>query len=63
MFHVLNRAVAREKIFWKPADYAAFENVLEQAGERVPMRLLCYSVMLNHWHLVLWPRGDEDLSE
>jgi len=63
VFHVLNRAVAREKIFWKPADYEAFETVLEEAAERVPMRLLCYSVMPNHWHLVLWPRGDEDLSE
>jgi len=63
VFHVLNRAVAREKIFWKPADYEAFETVLQEAGERVPMRLLCYCVMPNHWHLVLWPRGDEDLSE
>jgi len=63
VFHVLNRAVARERIFWKPADYEAFENVLQEAGERVPMRLLCYCVMPNHWHLVLWPRGDEDLSE
>jgi putative transposase len=63
VFHVLNRAVARERIFWKPADYEALENVLQEAGERVPMRLLCYCVMPNHWHLVLWPRGDEDLSE
>jgi putative transposase len=63
VFHVLNRAVAREKIFWKPADYEAFESVLQEAGERVPMRLLSYCVMPNHWHLVLWPRVDEDLSE
>ena len=27
------------------------------------MRLLAYSLMPNHWHLVLWPRGDRDLSE
>jgi len=27
------------------------------------MRLLCYWIMPNHWHLVLGPRGDEDLSE
>ena len=31
MFHVLNRAVARERIFWKPADYEAFENVSQEA--------------------------------
>ena len=63
VFHALNRAVARERIFWKPADYEAFENVLQEAGERVPIRLLCYWIMPNHWHLVLGPRGDEDLSE
>ncbi len=27
------------------------------------MRLLAYCVMPNHWHLVLWPREDPDLSE
>ena len=26
------------------------------------MRLLAYCVMPNHWHLVLWPREDGDLS-
>ena len=63
VFHVLNRAVARDKIFRKPADYQAFENILQEARDWVPMRLLCYSVMPSHWHLVLWPRGDSDLSE
>jgi len=52
LFHVLNRAVAREKILWKPDEYLAFEMVLQEAGERVPMRLLC-CVMPNHWRLVL----------
>ena len=63
VFHVLNRAVARDKIFRKPADYRAFESILQEAREWVPMRLLCYIVMPSHWHLVLWPRGDSDLSE
>jgi putative transposase len=26
------------------------------------MRLLAYCVMSNHWHLVVWPRQDGDLS-
>jgi putative transposase len=29
----------------------------------VPMRLLSYCVMPNHWHLLLWPRSDHDLAE
>jgi len=27
------------------------------------MRLLCYCIMSNHWHLVLWSKNDGDLSE
>lgn len=65
VYHVLNRAVAREQIFEDDGDYAAFEKVLGEALERVPVRLLSYCLMPNHWHLVVWPkRGqDEDLSE
>jgi len=65
VFHVLNRAVARQKIFATHKDYAAFEKVMKEALERVPVRLLSYCLMPNHWHLVLWPkRGrDRDLSE
>jgi putative transposase len=63
VYHVLNRAVARDKIFRKSADYLAFERVLEEAQNRVAMRLLSYCIMPNHWHLVLWPREDGDLSE
>jgi putative transposase len=63
VFHVLNRAAARRTVFAQEADYAAFEKVLHAAGERVAMRLLAYCIMPNHWHLVLWPRGDDDLSQ
>ena len=62
-FHVLNRAVGRGRIFRKDADYAAFERVIEQVHARLPTRLLAYCLMPNHWHLVLWPRADGELSE
>ncbi|HEX2475991.1 MAG TPA: transposase [Lacipirellulaceae bacterium] len=60
--HVLNRATARRKIFADDDDFAAFERVLQAAGKRVPIRLLAYCIMPNHWHLVLWPKTDDDLS-
>lgn len=63
VYHVLNRANARSALFSARADYEAFERVLEQAHERVPMRTLAYCVMPNHWHLVLWPVRDGDLSQ
>lgn len=65
VFHVLNRATARERIFETDGDYVAFERVMVETLERVPVRLLSYCLMPNHWHLVLWPKrgADNDLSE
>jgi putative transposase len=63
VYHVLNRAVGRGTLFRNDGDYAAFERVLEEAREHVSMRLLSFCVMPNHWHLILWPQSDGDLSE
>jgi putative transposase len=63
VYHVLNRANARMTIFEKDQDYAAFEHVLEEAVERTNTRLLTYCLMPNHWHLVVWPKQDGELSE
>ena len=53
VYHVLNRAVGRARIFKKSQDYAAFERVLKEAKTRLPMRLLAFCCMPNHWHLVV----------
>jgi len=63
VYHVLNRGVGRMKLFEKDDDYIAFEKVLEEAWERTEIRILSYCVMPNHWHLLLWPRQDGELSE
>jgi len=62
-YHVLNRAAGRATVFEKAADYEAFERVLEEAWKRQGTRILCYCVLPNHWHMVLWPRADHELSE
>jgi putative transposase len=49
-------------IFEQGDDYAAFQRVLAEATTRYDMRLLAYCVMPNHFHLLLWPRQDGDLS-
>ena len=59
---MLNRANARTKIFGVDQDYLAFEKILRQGSKRVGMRILAYCLMPNHWHLVLWPRNNGDLS-
>src|SRR5207247_236883 len=54
VYHVLNRAVGRARIFEKPEDYAAFERVLRASFDWLPMRLLAYCLLPNHWPLVDW---------
>lgn len=61
--HVHNRAVGRNTIFEVEEDYLAFLKVLHQAREKADCRLLSFCITPNHWHLVVWPRGDNDLSE
>jgi putative transposase len=55
-YHVLNRANGRLRLFKKDADYAAFEKVVAEAFDRVPLRILGFTLMGNHWHFVVWPR-------
>src|SRR5271169_2552455 len=50
------------KLFRKTADYAAFLRVLDEALERHPIRLLGYCVMPTHWHLLLWPAADREMT-
>ncbi len=59
----MNRGNARNEVFHKDGDYGAFLKLLNQANDRVSMRLLGFCLMPNHFHLVLWPREDGDLSK
>ena len=62
VYHVLNRGVGRMTLFEQAPDYAAFERCVQAAQQVVPVRVLSYCVMPNHWHLVLWPVDDGDLG-
>ncbi len=62
VYHALNRAVARRPLFQKGGDYDAFERVLAEALQQQPTRLLAYCLMPTHWHLVLWPQRDDELT-
>jgi putative transposase len=62
IFHCLNRGNDRRELFADQEDYAAFHRVLAQTLEAVPVRLLAYCLMPNHWHLLLWPSRDGQLA-
>jgi len=62
VYHVLNRANGRLRIFRKESDFLAFEKILADGTALFSMRLCGYCIMGNHWHLLLWPQADGDLS-
>jgi len=62
IYHMLNRANRRQTIFHKPTDYEAFAPTLWQAVDRVELDLFAFSVMPNHWHLVVRPKKDGEMK-
>jgi len=63
IYHALNRANFRSRLFRETAHYEDFLDIVEESLNFVPMRILAYCLMPNHWHLVLYPRADGDLSK
>lgn len=63
IYHVINRANARLPLFKEDEDYQLFESILVEAKERFNMRILSYCIMPNHWHLILYPKNDGDVSK
>ena len=61
-YHAMNRGNGGQEVFHSSGDYKAFVRLLGEACERLPLRVLAYCIMPNHFHLVLWPHGDGDLS-
>lgn len=62
VYHIINRANARARMFNTEKEYKQFEQILKEGQERYDMRILAYCIMPNHWHLVLYPKKDGDLS-
>jgi putative transposase len=63
VFHVVNRGVRRLKLFDTSSDYDACLMTLAEACERIPLPLLAYCLMPNHFHLVVRPSADGQLSQ
>ena len=61
-YHIINRGNDRAQVFHADGDYQAFITLLREASLRIPVRLLGYCLMPNHFHLALWPHHDGDLS-
>ena len=62
VYHVLNRAVGRMRLFRTDDDFEAFRRVMIEAHQRHPLRILAYCVLSNHWHFVVWPKTDGQVT-
>lgn len=63
VLHVVNRGNERRELFTADHDYRRFLRLVEDTQEWVPLRLLAYSLMPNHWHLVAWTTSARALSQ
>ncbi|MDC1205312.1 transposase [Candidatus Pacebacteria bacterium] len=63
IYHCLNRSVSRQQIFNDISDYQLFEGILEEIHDITAVDILAYTVMPNHFHLVLKPESDGNLSD
>ena len=62
VFHAMNRGARRLVLFESDGGYRAFLRCVALALERVPLQLLAYCLMPNHFHLVVRPTADGQLS-
>ena len=63
VYHIWNRGAGRLRLFKKPEDYLAFERVLVEAHARHPIPLLDWCLMPNHWHFVVFPDDDQQVTQ
>jgi putative transposase len=62
VFHVMNRCQPHELLFDSPRAYRAFLDLIEKARRATGIRILAYCLMPNHWHFILWPSEDGQLT-
>jgi len=62
LYHALNRGNLRAGIFREEGDFVAFEKILHEGLQRYQIELFSYQLMTNHYHLVLRPLIDGEMS-
>jgi putative transposase len=50
------------RLFGREADFEAFQRVMIEAHQRHPIRVLSYCVLSSHWHFVVWPQADGQVT-
>lgn len=63
IFHVINRGVRRLSLFGHDEDYRLWLRCFAEAHARSPVDVFAFCLMPNHFHLVVRPTEDGQLSE
>jgi putative transposase len=63
IYHVINRGNGKQLVFHKAGDYRAFLDLILEARELHPIKLLAYCLMPDHFHFLLQPEKGEHLSK
>jgi putative transposase len=61
-YHVINRGNGRRDVFRKDGDFQAFLKAVGHACIEIPIPVLGFCLLNNHFHLVVMPKEDGDLS-
>lgn len=62
IYHIINRGNGRQQVFHTEGDYRAFTDLMTEARERHPVKMLAWCIMPNHFHLLVSPERADDLS-
>ena len=61
-YHVFNRGVNRQRIFVNSENYRYFLRLLKSHTNKNHIELVCYCLMPNHYHLLLYQKSDKSIS-
>jgi putative transposase len=62
VYHAINRGNNRDRVFFDDGDCRAFLRALGQTQQRYPFDLFGYTLMSNHFHLLLRPHAGQSIS-
>lgn len=62
IYHVINRANARQFIFNTDDDYYAIFDALRETLAQYPLEIYSFCLMSNHWHFAVKPLHDGDMG-
>jgi REP element-mobilizing transposase RayT len=61
-YHILDRGNERKQIFFENENYLFFLRRLKTGVDKSQVKVICYCLMPNHFHLILQETGDDAIS-